>query len=489
MGGVWNRERVYDELLTESSLGMYEYSDEPMLCDRINGKHISIYLENYARKHHLYERIRFNTRVTSFQRMSDQNQWELTFESSSKTAHCDKLIVATGLTSTPSMPNVPTSDICAISQYHVRSLAQIKLRSSDKHVIVAGGAKSAYDAAYTMVKQGAECVTLVIKDTNPGPAWLLPEHILFNINTDKLFATRLAAALTPNIWFSHTWSHYLLHQTTIGQWLVKTIWQIAEKMIKYRIGYEENDQLKTLLPDQKSLFWSSTNTCTLNHPEFVDMIIDGRIVVKRSTIVQLARTNTVHFADGATCEADLLIWAIGWKTNLTPPTLQECLNEQQHTETYVFKQCPMLRRRPLMRSKSSTRCSFALYRRLVPLDHIYEHSIVYVGMFQTPGTGVIAEVQAVWSAIYLMKDLKIQDDPKWDVLITHNWLKHRYPLVERHIHYAHDFIRYADLLLIDLDLNPMRKNNVWHRETFETYMPRDYQGLVKEWLLKKKLSD
>ncbi len=170
LGGVWNRERVYEELLTESSLGMYEYSDEPVVCDRLSGQEISLYLENYARKHHLYQRIRFNTQVKNFVKSEMNHRWQLELDNHEEVVECDKLIVATGLTSTPSIPVLPTANDFSIPQYHVRSLSKIKILSHDQHIVVVGGAKSAYDAAYTMIKEGIRHVTLVIKETSPGPA-------------------------------------------------------------------------------------------------------------------------------------------------------------------------------------------------------------------------------------------------------------------------------------------------------------------------------
>lgn len=248
LGGVWSRERVYEELLTESSLGMYEYSDEPMICDRINGKQISLYLENYTRKHHLYQRIRFSTRVKNFSKLEKNGRWQLELENKDEVVECDKLIVATGLTSTPSIPIIPTADNFSTLQYHVRSLSKIKIHSHERHAIIIGGAKSAYDAAYTMVKQGVERVTLVIKENSPGPAWLIPESLFGNISTDKIIGTRLVTTFNPNIWSSDTWLHFLLHKTTIGQWIVKSVWQLAEEYIKWQIGYESNENLKKLLP-------------------------------------------------------------------------------------------------------------------------------------------------------------------------------------------------------------------------------------------------
>ena len=479
LGGVWNRERVYEELLTESSLGMYEYSDEPVICDRISGKQISLYLENYAQKHSLYQRIRFSTRLKSFLKLEESNQWQLELEGQDNVVICDKLIIATGLTSIPSIPSPPTSETFCIPQYHVRFLSKIQIHSKGQHAIVVGGAKSAYDAAYSMVKQGVEHVTLVIKEKGSGPAWLIPESVLFNINTDKMIGTRLVAAFTPNIWFTTSWLHFLLHRTRVGQWLIKSIWQLAEELIKYQIGYEKDDNLKKLLPQNGSLFWSSTNTCILNHQDFIEMVKKGQIAVKRSTIVELSRRKTVHFSDGTELETDLIIWATGWKSSFAPLPSSKNLELEQQAEAYVLNQCPILRQSPITKASSP----LALYRRLVPIDGIHDHSLVYVGMLQSPGTGVLAEVQAVWSAIYLMGELEINENVLWETTVTNEWLRRRYPLVERHTNYTHDFIRYADLLLADIGVDAMRKKRGWLKEIVEPYMARDYREIVAEWLL------
>ena len=70
---------------------------------------------------------------------------------------------------------------------------------------------------------------------------------------------------------------------------------------------------------------------------------------------------------------------------------------------------------------------------------------------------MVAEVQAVWSALYLMKEFHINEDAQWDIVVTNAWL------------------------------NSGRKKTwpCWS-EMFETYMPRDYRGIVVEWLGKKK---
>lgn len=479
LGGVWNRERVYDELLTESSVGMYEYSDEPVICDRIRGKHLSDYLENYARKYDLYRRIRFNTHVRNFSKSTNKDRWQLVIANQVELLECDKLIVATGLTSTPSIPIIPTGNHFSIPQYHVRSLAKVQISSSHQHVLVVGGAKSAYDAAYTMAKQGAQHVTLVIKETGPGPAWLIPEYLFSNVGADKLISTRFVANLfNPNIWSSNTFVHFLFHKTIVGQMVVKNAWRLAENLIRWYVGYESDENLKKLLPSKGSLFWSSTNSAVLNHPDMLEMIRTGQIEVKRSTVVELKGSKTVRFSDGNELDIDLLIWATGWKPPLFPFAATRQAKLQEAADAYVLQQCPLLNQR----SPPKTSVSFPLYRRLVPLDYIDDHSIVYVGMLLSANTGIIAEVQALWSALYLMKEFQIDDDAPWEVAVTNAWLARRYPIVERHSNYTHDFIQYADLLLKDLGLNTSRKKTgCWWREMFETYKPSDYDGLIDEW--------
>ncbi|CAF1410949.1 unnamed protein product [Adineta steineri] len=104
---------------------------------------------------------------------------------------------------------------------------------------------------------------------------------------------------------------------------------------------------------------------------------------------------------------------------------------------------------------------------------------------------MIAEVQALWSVVYLMNENNVlpadkkHEQIEWDIALTNIWFRRRYPLVERHLNYTGDFIQYIDLLLNDLGLKTRRKCN-WLREIFEPYMPYDYKGLAQEWLKQRK---
>ena len=75
LGGTWNHERLYPNLLSQNSYGMYEYSDLPMasVVDResddpngqfITGWKINQYLQAWSEKWDLTKRMRFNWEVS-----------------------------------------------------------------------------------------------------------------------------------------------------------------------------------------------------------------------------------------------------------------------------------------------------------------------------------------------------------------------------------------------------------------------------------------
>lgn len=74
LGGTWNHERLYPNLLSQNSYGMYEYSDLPMAsvvdCNPddpnsqfIAGWKINRYMQTWSQKWDLIKRMRFNWKV------------------------------------------------------------------------------------------------------------------------------------------------------------------------------------------------------------------------------------------------------------------------------------------------------------------------------------------------------------------------------------------------------------------------------------------
>ncbi|KAJ5146144.1 uncharacterized protein N7515_000708 [Penicillium bovifimosum] len=131
LGGTWAEERLYPNLLSQNSEGLYEFSDmslseamegledeEPPYQDTqpedrfIPGWKLSRYLTVWSRKWNLPQYMRFNWQVKKISRLPTK-EWELGIDihpeqpsqTRSITILCDKLILSPGLTSVPNILN------------------------------------------------------------------------------------------------------------------------------------------------------------------------------------------------------------------------------------------------------------------------------------------------------------------------------------------------------------------------------------------------
>lgn len=162
VGGVWASERLYPGLKTNSLLGTYEFPDFPMQDDRVkDGEHIPGevvhgYLEAYAKRFDVMKRVRFNTIVTTIERLDDGG-W-LIHLTQGQYLKCDKLMMATGVTSDPLMPKIRGSESFDAPLIHTCDLGTrgSKLAEGAKKVVVLGSGKSAYDAVYLFASRGVK---------------------------------------------------------------------------------------------------------------------------------------------------------------------------------------------------------------------------------------------------------------------------------------------------------------------------------------------
>jgi len=117
----------------------------------IPGEVVHRYLTEFAKTFDIWRRIRFRTMVEEIQQASN-GQWILTTSYSTdgqkamemKKIAVNKLIMATGVTSYPFMPNIPGTETFDAPLFHARDFLQKKdLLKTAKKVVVYGGAKSA----------------------------------------------------------------------------------------------------------------------------------------------------------------------------------------------------------------------------------------------------------------------------------------------------------------------------------------------------------
>jgi cation diffusion facilitator CzcD-associated flavoprotein CzcO len=165
-------------------LGTYEYPDFPMDTKRygvqpgqfIPGAVLHQYLTDFAKHFSVYEKIQFGRKVNSAKKLPEGAGWELEVldldSGISGRLTTAKLVVATGMTSEPFVPLIPGSENFSGSIFHVKEFAQ---RADTVHnandVVIIGGTKSAWDAAYAYAvveaKEGRK-VHIVMRESGHG---------------------------------------------------------------------------------------------------------------------------------------------------------------------------------------------------------------------------------------------------------------------------------------------------------------------------------
>jgi hypothetical protein len=166
VGGVWAAHRLYPGLRTNSILGSYENPDFPMTVEKFGvkpGEHIPgtvvhQYMTDFAKTFDIWRRIRFRTKVEEIQQ-AENGKWILkltTFRSTNgeetmetKSITADKVVIATGVTGNPNMPDITGADTFDAPLFHAKDFLQNKelLKTANK-VVVYGGSKSAVRTAF-----------------------------------------------------------------------------------------------------------------------------------------------------------------------------------------------------------------------------------------------------------------------------------------------------------------------------------------------------
>lgn len=219
VGGVWSASRIYPGLIADSCAAIFDYSDFPI--DEVLGidkwadlpaEQVHKYLEAYVDRFGLRRRLRLGTRVIGvekFEESEGKGVWAVEVEDivagnegpeTREVLRCDKLIVATGTSSTPSFPrgiNWKPFDGRVMHSKEVGTNHQLLTADSIKRVTVVGGNKSAVDVVNLCVLGGKE-VDWVIRKEGYGPGVLF-EARTHGIHAGAIKAIRASAIPSPNI--------------------------------------------------------------------------------------------------------------------------------------------------------------------------------------------------------------------------------------------------------------------------------------------------
>ena len=249
---------------------MAEFSDESLLSVPLKEQYfgffpahyVSAYLEKYADTHvyngsSLRSRIIFNCPVTSITKHN--KEWTISCDKDGIKVTTTKLIVATGLTSTPNVPTFVSQDeFGAANIIHQKDYARSQILESPgyTHISVLGGGKSAADIVYAACKSGRK-VSWIIRKSGSGPAAMAPArgNAVYK-NANEMLYNRLSSLSSPSIFLPWTWPSRFLHQSRLGRALTLKIWSNIDQQYRAEANYQRPEGSETgfkhLEPDTPS---------------------------------------------------------------------------------------------------------------------------------------------------------------------------------------------------------------------------------------------
>lgn len=331
IGGTWAAERLYSGLKTNNVVGSYEFSDFPMNLEHyklkpgqhIPGRVVHNYFRDFAIHFGLDKLFRQQTRVETAL-LREDGVWELDYKCICEAQpragklSCDKLVIATGLTSDARMPTFPGSSNFLGPLFHAKDLnGRLQYLKDCEEVVVVGGNKSAWDVCYSVATTGTRA-HLVIRQSGGGPSWVWrPINLLgVKLTLARLSSTRLFTCFDPSPFGSALSPvRRFFHRTILGTWLTWVFWAILDLLAATATGY--NDPRLRMLRPWTSTFWMGNSLSIHNYEtDWFELVRTGWIVVHHADIASLGET-TARLSDGRSLKADAVVCCTGWKC--TPP--------------------------------------------------------------------------------------------------------------------------------------------------------------------------
>jgi Pyridine nucleotide-disulphide oxidoreductase len=437
---------------------MFEYACFPMkklpknetFYNYFPGSHVTKYLEAFSMHKTfsgktLQERIKFNSAVKHITKTD--KFWTVSTDSNTSFT-CRKIIVATGLTSTPNLPTFP-KDSFTPPIIHTRSLAaSIPLLStpSVNNVVVLGGSKSAFDAVQILHSLN-KSVTWIIRTTGQGPAFLAAPNAPWPLHSShEIISMRLVAKMSPCILEPvDNWAKFC-HGSKVGTRMVDAVWSFVDWMWERVARFDRDENMKGLKPG-RTLFLSADGLAVSNSEGLWDNV--SRATILRDEVDKAEGTELV-LKSGKRVLCDAVIAATGWlntypmfddalATDLglpMPPrkgnedgkeaaAWDELLAKADKTVVETFPRLANLPSYPHSEPKSTPS---RLYRSIIPINGDVDHSIAFVGAIGSAQSLNVAEIQALWTAAYLSNKLPLPSEEKMreEVALATAWRRRRY---------------------------------------------------------------
>ncbi|KIW89296.1 uncharacterized protein Z519_10149 [Cladophialophora bantiana CBS 173.52] len=534
IGGTWAKERLYPGLKTNNIIGSYEFGDFPMTPEKFGvkaGQHIPgavvhEYLCQFAEKFGLVSRMRLQTKVETAE-LQETGEWllqvrgENTGNDGPSSLRAMRLVVATGLTSEPYVPNYAGREQFTGNFFHSRQLRDRAqdIRTSEE-VVVVGANKSAWDVCYSAATSGAH-VSMVIRPEGGGPSWVWPVMFSpFKLSLQRMATTRFFTLFEPCIWAESSGfnlARRLLHRTWLGRQLVRLFWKILSNPVLSANGYHTHPELRKLKP-WTSMFWMGNSLGVHNYDRnWFEFVKQGRITVHVADITSLAG-NKVQLSNGEVLLADTFVCCTGWRVvppiRFMPPNAAAQLGLPgqdtagikylvRKAEEEIYRTVPELRSGPLrvlpeasapvsVSGKTLAHRPYRLYRFMIPPAKAFldQRNIAFIGAHLALNATTVAQAQALWITAFFQREIpKLKpssityQDIEYQTILQSEYCRLRHPPAgggagERCPDLVFDGLLYTDLLLQDIEIENFRKDGLW-QELFGRYLPRDYAGMTR----------
>lgn len=441
----------------------------------IRGESVHQYLNSYATEFDLHKNLRLNSKVLSASRQD--RQWRISLQNNAEHLTSDKLIIATGLTSEPFVPEINNKSFRG-SVIHSKELGKREVyervsSESIQSVAVYGASKSSFDAVNLLLRAGKH-VHWIVRPGKGGPSIMTPLRILgrpsFYLNN-----SRLLAMFSPNI-FSNEATTRWLHQTgpaCITQPIVRGFWKLITFLLMGEAQYGKSENGKLLKPVMglDSLLWSPATLGVMTHPDLWKDIHEGTKVHVQESSIKTLNDKHVELENGNKVEADMVVFCTGWKSlaknyifseddclkaGLPSPksfdakTKQKWLGLRQQSDARVTGLMPLLSDSPGWKDHHPRlEDDFHLYQSIVPATANEEddRSLAYIGFLRTTGAPIVYEAQALWAAAYLQGKLEVpsKEERERRTAELNAWVRRRY-LCGRKVPFAmFDFLPVSDM--------------------------------------------
>jgi dimethylaniline monooxygenase (N-oxide forming) len=459
--GTWGKGRIYPGMMTQSPVGKIEFSSYPMpppattYLDLMSGSHVSAYLEAFS-LHKVWagktlrDRVEFGFKVDSVSwTETDGSKLYTMRNSTGSSVTCRKLMVATGLTNWPQLPNFRIEkgrDFISpiIHSKYLAENSKFLLSTAIQKVVVLGGAKSAFDTVQMLINGGKD-VTWIIRNDGSGPACMgdpKPPPIFGFKNSSEVVSTCFISKMSPSIFEPVDVWAWFWHRSKIGIALSTLFWKLITIKWWTAAGYDKDRRLLPLKPSRPVYYVHTIGIA--NSSDLWETIAKAKII--RGTIETLSGKDVI-LSDGLKITCDALVACTGWDARSSMFTTEqsvelglpidlgeESVSDRKYWESLISEadnevllRFPRLAEHPVFPGSKERATAAKLYRSMVPTKN-KDNSIVFLGHFISRDTMTLAEIQALWAVSYMNGKLpeKTHNEMEEDVALVIAWRRRRY---------------------------------------------------------------